>query len=279
MPDWTEQAMSGLDQPRPLTDDLARCLERSLQAASGARALGDHLSSRLESALSDSVGPLLEDLSQPRPLEPHLRRRLEEALARRGREETPARRRPRPVQVWSAAAAIAVLAAAGTALGLAASRPAGSQASALSGAGVHRAAGAPAANGTSNFAPSASGGVGAVGGANTPVPASTLAGPMSVSSGAAASSVGQPPGASPVVSALSPPSGPAAGGTWVVVSGSGLAGATAVDFGGVPAVFTVVSDDALRVESPPHAAGSVDVRVTTGGGTSPLSSGDRFTYG
>jgi len=275
VPDWTEQAMSGLDQPRPLTDDLARRLERSLQAASVARALGDHLSSRLESALSDPVGPLLEDLSQPRPLEPHLRRRLEEALARGGQEGTPARRRPRPVQVWSAAAAIAVLAAAGTALGLAASRPAGHQASALSGAGVHRAAGAPAANGTSNFAPSASGGVGA----NAPLPASTLAGPMSVSSGAAASSVGQPPGASPVVSALSPPSGPAAGGTWVVVSGSGLADATAVDFGGVPAVFTVVSDDALRVESPPHAAGSVDVRVTTGGGTSPLSSGDRFTYG
>ncbi|HXW32391.1 MAG TPA: IPT/TIG domain-containing protein [Acidimicrobiales bacterium] len=273
MPDWTEQAMSGLDQPRPLTDDLARRLEQSLQAASGARALGDHLSDRLENALSDPVGPLLEDLSQPRPLEPHLRRRLEESLTRRAVEE-PARHRPRPVQVWSAAAAIAVLAAAGTALGLAASRPAGNQASALSGAGVHR-AGEPAANGTSNSASSASAGVGA----NTPLPASTLAGPMSVSSGAAASSVAQPPGASPVVRALSPPSGPSAGGTWVVVSGSGLAGATAVDFGGVPAVFTVVSDDALRVESPPHAAGSVDVRVTTGGGTSPLSSGDRFTYG
>jgi hypothetical protein len=85
--------------------------------------------------------------------------------------------------------------------------------------------------------------------------------------------------AAPVLSSLSPASGPAAGGTTVAIIGTGFSAATAVDFGTTPAMdLTVVSENSITVESP-AGTGTVDVTVTTPGGTSATSVSDRFAYG
>jgi len=82
----------------------------------------------------------------------------------------------------------------------------------------------------------------------------------------------------PAVAQLTPQSGPAAGGTSVVINGQGLTGATTVAFGGVVApAFTVDSDTQITAISPP-GSGVVDVTVTTSGGVSPVTVVDRFTY-
>ena len=73
----------------------------------------------------------------------------------------------------------------------------------------------------------------------------------------------------PVVSSVSPVAGPTAGGTVVTVNGSNLSEASSVKFGGVAGTgLTPVSASQLKVTAPAHAAGVVDVRVTTSGGTS-----------
>jgi IPT/TIG domain len=86
-----------------------------------------------------------------------------------------------------------------------------------------------------------------------------------------------PPVPSPSVSAIAPSSGPETGGTAVVISGTGLAGATAVHFGASAASFTVSSSTAIAAVSP-AGAGTADVTVTTPGGTSTTSAADRFSY-
>lgn len=70
----------------------------------------------------------------------------------------------------------------------------------------------------------------------------------------------------PVVTAISPASGPPAGGTSVTLTGSGLTGATGVTFGTASATFTVVSDTQITATSPPQSAGTVPVTVTTPSG-------------
>lgn len=85
-------------------------------------------------------------------------------------------------------------------------------------------------------------------------------------------------GTSPVVSGVSPNSGPTGGGTAVTISGVNLTGATSVTFGGVAASFTNVSDSQINATSP-AGSGTVDVRVTTGKGTSAITTADHFTYG
>jgi len=85
--------------------------------------------------------------------------------------------------------------------------------------------------------------------------------------------------ASPVVLGLQPTTGPTGGGTSVVISGTNLSGATAVDFGRTPASsFDVVSAGSITAVSPPNTAGTVDVTVTAAGGTSSATSADEFTY-
>ncbi len=82
----------------------------------------------------------------------------------------------------------------------------------------------------------------------------------------------------PSVTGLSPSSGPSNGGNTVTVSGTGLDGATAVDFGTTPAAdLDVVSSTELTVDAP-QGTGSVDVAVTTPGGLSPTSSADAYSY-
>ena len=81
----------------------------------------------------------------------------------------------------------------------------------------------------------------------------------------------------PTVTSISPTSGPQAGGTTVIIIGTGFGAATAVDFGGVAAVFTIDSDTQIMATSP-AGAGTVDVTVTTDAGTSATSSADQFSY-
>jgi hypothetical protein len=84
----------------------------------------------------------------------------------------------------------------------------------------------------------------------------------------------------PVVAALSPASGPAAGGSEVTISGQYLDGATGVTFGATPAqTFVVDSAGQIRATAPAGTPGSaVDVTVTGPGGTSLPSSATRFSY-
>ncbi len=82
----------------------------------------------------------------------------------------------------------------------------------------------------------------------------------------------------PSVASLTPASGSTAGGTTVTISGNYLYGATSVTFGGVEAPYEVNFDGSISASAPPNAAGTVDVVITTPGGSSPLNGGDEFTY-
>ncbi|SCK11428.1 hypothetical protein H181DRAFT_00623 [Streptomyces sp. WMMB 714] len=72
----------------------------------------------------------------------------------------------------------------------------------------------------------------------------------------------------PTLSVVLPTRGPTSGGTSVVLTGSGLTGATAVGFGGTPAGFTADSSTQITAVAPPRPAGPVPVTVTTPGGVS-----------
>jgi serine/threonine protein kinase len=102
----------------------------------------------------------------------------------------------------------------------------------------------------------------------------------------------------PAVTGVSPASGTTTGGTTVTITGTGLNGATVVRFGGVAGTITADSATQITVASPPRTvtaaaitadspaqttatgtgAGTVDVTVTTAGGTSHPTAADRFTY-
>jgi hypothetical protein len=81
----------------------------------------------------------------------------------------------------------------------------------------------------------------------------------------------------PVVSGVTPSSGPAAGGTQVGIAGTGFTGTNGVFFGATPTRFVVLSDNSIVAISPP-GTGTVDVRVTTPFGTSASQTLGRFTY-
>lgn len=85
--------------------------------------------------------------------------------------------------------------------------------------------------------------------------------------------------ATPSVTGLTPSRGSILGGSTVTITGVGLSGATGVSFGGTPAGFTVNDDTSITAVSPvAEAAETVDVTVTSVGGTSPTNSADRFAY-
>ena len=84
---------------------------------------------------------------------------------------------------------------------------------------------------------------------------------------------------SPVVTRVTPGAGTYSGGTKVTITGSGFCNLLNVKFGTTAAsVFAGGSDTQIIVTSPHHAAGVVDVTVTTSGGTSATSSSDIFRY-
>jgi hypothetical protein len=84
----------------------------------------------------------------------------------------------------------------------------------------------------------------------------------------------------PTVQAINPNTGSTVGGTKVSIAGSNFTGATAVNFGTVPASsFTVTNDNSVTATAPPSgSAGSVDITVVTPNGTSSTTAADVFTY-
>ncbi|MCD9570212.1 putative Ig domain-containing protein [Pseudomonas protegens] len=83
--------------------------------------------------------------------------------------------------------------------------------------------------------------------------------------------------APPTLTSVSPNNGTTAGATGVTLSGTNLTGATAVSFGGTPATaFSVSNATTITATTPAHAAGAVNVVVTTPGGTATLTNG--YTY-
>lgn len=242
MPDWPDDDLD-LDAPLALPAELRGRLADALGAG------------RLAAAM--------EGLDGPRPLSPELRSRLEARLRSRHR------RRP-AVVAGAVAAALVAVAAAGLAVALSLpGTPGGSGPEASRHAGTSggaRPTAAPAARPGATSVPAA------------PSLAAPDGGQFSPTAGApdaAASPVAVVPG----VAQVAPAAGPVAGGNWVVVDGTGLAGARAVTFGGVPATFVVVSDGELRARAPAHGAGTVDVAVRTAAGTSPVTPADRYHYG
>src|SRR5207253_3065436 len=85
--------------------------------------------------------------------------------------------------------------------------------------------------------------------------------------------------AAPVVTSVAPTAGPPAGGTSVTLPGSEFTGATSVKFGATNASsFSVDTGGQITATSPAESAGTVDVTVTTVGGTSATSASDQFTF-
>jgi hypothetical protein len=82
----------------------------------------------------------------------------------------------------------------------------------------------------------------------------------------------------PQVTSVVPNKGPAAGGTQVVISGSNLNVANGVNFGTTGANYTINSNTQITATSPAHAAGTVDVVVTSPNGNSNITQADQFEY-
>ena len=89
----------------------------------------------------------------------------------------------------------------------------------------------------------------------------------------------QPAGSSlpPTLAAITPHSGPAAGGTAVVITGAAFDSVTSVTFGGAAATITHQTSTALEVTTPAGKAGAVDVVVSTRDGHDVISNAS-FTY-
>jgi len=85
-------------------------------------------------------------------------------------------------------------------------------------------------------------------------------------------------GGAPTVMSVHPNAGPMSGATAVTINGCGFTGLTAVTFGAPAAGFTFVSDSQVTAVSPGHAAGAVDVLVTTPKGSSAANAGDTFRF-
>jgi len=86
------------------------------------------------------------------------------------------------------------------------------------------------------------------------------------------------PNTAPIVSGVSPLSGPTTGGASVTISGTGFASGATVTFGGTAATnVTVVGSTTITAVTPAHSAGSVNVVVSNPGGESgTLTNG--YTY-
>ncbi|MFE7404407.1 IPT/TIG domain-containing protein [Streptomyces sp. NPDC057557] len=81
--------------------------------------------------------------------------------------------------------------------------------------------------------------------------------------------------AAPVIGSVVPNQGPVEGGNTVTLTGTGFTGATSVSFGAVAAAFIAVSATQVTAIAPAAPVGTVNVTVTTPGGT---SAGIPYTY-
>ncbi len=86
----------------------------------------------------------------------------------------------------------------------------------------------------------------------------------------------------PIVTGVSPSTGPPSGGTSVTVTGTGFTGATAVDFdGSTPATNFMVNSDTSITATAPAGTGVANIRVTVPTSNlpqSPVGLQDRFSY-
>ncbi|MFF7232572.1 Ig-like domain repeat protein [Streptomyces sioyaensis] len=83
--------------------------------------------------------------------------------------------------------------------------------------------------------------------------------------------------AAPSVTGVIPATGPIAGGSTVILTGTGLSGVTGVSFGALPAVsFRAFSDTLIVAVTPAGPPGPADVTVTTPGGSVTVPAG--FDY-
>jgi len=81
----------------------------------------------------------------------------------------------------------------------------------------------------------------------------------------------------PAFTSLTPTSGPTTGGTAVTIYGTNFIGTTGVTFGGSAAIgFSVINYTAVLATPPAHAAGAVNVVITTPNGTA--TGTNAFTY-
>ena len=84
---------------------------------------------------------------------------------------------------------------------------------------------------------------------------------------------------SPTITSLSPNTGSTAGGTNVTIAGTNFYDTSSVTIGGTAcASYTVNSPTSITCTTPAHAAGTVDVTVTTAHGTSANTASDDYTY-
>ena len=122
---------------------------------------------------------------------------------------------------------------------------------------------------------------------NVVTPAGT-AGPASVevttSAGTSAANTlftyAPPSTTAPTVTGVTPNSGPTAGGTAIVVTGTDFTGATAVTIGGVPVTsFTVTSPTSINVVTPAGSFGAASVEVTTPAGTNAANALFSYFFG
>ena len=82
----------------------------------------------------------------------------------------------------------------------------------------------------------------------------------------------------PTVTGVSPSFGPLTAGTRVTITGTNLTSATAVRFGTATATINADTATSITATAPAGTAGTVDVTVTTAGGTSATSAADHYTY-
>lgn len=115
----------------------------------------------------------------------------------------------------------------------------------------------------------------------TPVPTGTVdASTAEASRGthpATGAKTTEPPEPAPTFTSVTPATGPAAGGTAVVLAGDNLGGSTGVTVGGAAATgFAVDSETRLRFTTPPGTAGARNVVILNVAGNTTAASA--FTY-
>lgn len=84
--------------------------------------------------------------------------------------------------------------------------------------------------------------------------------------------------AAPAVTGISPASGPEAGGTTLTITGADLTNATDVKFGNTSAFNFTVDNPTQITATAPAGIGTVDITVTTPGGTSASNDADQYSY-
>ena len=106
-----------------------------------------------------------------------------------------------------------------------------------------------------------------------PVPSTTSTVPSTTSTTSTSSTTSTTttttavPADPPILTGVSPDSGPETGGQTVQLYGSRLAGTTEVLFGTIPVTFTVISDTLIHAVTPVMDPGTYPVSVTTPDGT------------